>query len=119
MKAVVIFLIRVALPVLPVVHSPEVQLICKMICLMYLYTWSVYIQGGHTFLEGEIVRLTVFNNSLIHNYVHYSPSCAYERCVLVFEGEENRSNQRKTLEAHLTSHGMQVQALTGLNFFPW
>ncbi len=47
MKASCNFFNRVALPVLQVVHSPEVQLICKMICL------CSYILGVFIFKESR------------------------------------------------------------------
>ena len=34
--------------------------------------FGVFIQGIHTFLEREITRLTLFDDFLIQNYIHYT-----------------------------------------------
>ena len=45
---------------------------------LYSYSYSEHlfkVQYMQTYLETEIVRLTLFNNFLIHNYIHYTHYC--------------------------------------------
>ncbi len=50
----------------------------------YMYTWAVYSRCT-PFLEREIVRLTLFNNFIIHNYMYITLSYIYDLSLLIFE----------------------------------